>query len=260
MLLPRIIPTLLIDNSKLVKTKYFKPYKYIGDPINALKIFNELKADETIVLDIGATVNQEEPNYKLIAKLARESTSPLCYGGGIKTCNQALKILDLGVEKVSISSIAIDNPDIINLIANYAGSQSVVCAIDTKRNSTQFGTSYPVFTHNGNNLKHNSCINLAKTFQNSGAGEIIINSIDRDGEMLGYDIDLAIEICNNLTIPVTFLGGAGSSADIVFLLKNCGSIGAAAGSLFVFKGIYDAVLINYPSPIEKAEIFLNAYK
>ena len=259
MLRPRIIPCLLIHKKGLVKTKFFKSPKYIGDPINSVRIFNELKVDELMILDIDATVNRAEPNYELISMLAAECSSPLCYGGGIKNVDQALRILDLGVEKIAVSAAAVANPSILSSISSFIGQQSVVAVIDTRSISTLFGKEYKVFTHNGNTLHKEGCIELAKIFENSGAGEIVINSIDRDGEMLGYNIELAQEIRSVLKVPLTFLGGAGSLNDINELIQACGLVGAAAGSLFFFKGKYNSVLINYPSVNQKNELFQSIF-
>ncbi len=258
MLRPRIIPCLLIHKGGLVKTKAFKDPKYVGDPINAVKVFNEKEADELIVLDIDATVCRAEPNYKLIAKLAAECRMPLCYGGGISTAEQASRIIDLGVEKIAISNAAVKNPDILTAIANTIGWQSVVAVIDVRRKTMLFDKGYEVCTHNGKSIHNINPVMLAKTLQDAGAGEIVINSVDRDGGMKGYDITLARQLREALHVPMTVLGGAGSLDDIVLLIHTCGVVGAAVGSLFVFKGKYRAVLINYPTTVQKDEIFRTA--
>ena len=248
MLRPRIIPCLLVHQGGLVKTVNFKQPKYVGDPINAVKIFNEKEADELMVLDIDATVDKADPDFRMIANLAAECRMPLCYGGGIKTTEQARKIIGLGVEKIAISSIAVDSPEIVSKIANEIGSQSVVVVIDVLKKSGIFNKGYEVCTQNGR-VKHNiDPIEFALKMQKFGAGEIVINSIDNDGQMKGYDYDLAVKLKKVLKIPLTFLGGAGSLGDIEKLVSLCGIIGASAGSLFVFKGVYRAVLINYPNP------------
>ncbi len=243
MLRPRIIPCLLVHEKGLVKTVNFKNPKYVGDPINAVRIFNEKEADELMVIDIDATIQKREPDYKLIDKLASECRMPLCYGGGIKTVEQAQRIFSLGVEKISISSAAIENPNLITEIANRVGAQSTVVVLDVKRKI--FG-GYEVVTHNAKKTTSNSPIELAKLFQSKGAGEIIINSVDQDGQMKGYDLVLAQKIREVVTCPLTILGGAGSLEDIGKLIEKFAIIGASAGSLFVFKGVYKAVLINYP--------------
>lgn len=252
MLRPRITPCLLVHEGGLVKTVSFKNPKYVGDPINAVKIFNEKEADELIVLDIDATVNGAEPDYRLIAHLAAECRMPLCYGGGVRSAEQAKKIIGLGVEKVAISSAAIANPGLISQIANEIGRQSVVVVLDVKKRL--LGGGYDVLTHNGKNNSKKAMIDLAKHAELLGAGELVVNSIDNDGQMKGYDLDVAHQIRQAINIPITVLGGAGSLEDIGRLIHSCGIIGASAGSLFVFKGAYKAVLINYPNGVQRDEL------
>lgn len=252
MLRPRITPCLLVHNNGLVKTIGFKSPKYVGDPINAVKIFNEKESDELIVLDIDATVNNAEPNYALIAKLATECRMPLCYGGGVRTLEQAKRIISLGVEKVAISSAAIENPNLISQVAGEIGRQSVVVVLDVKKRLLSKGSD--VWTHNGKKNTKRSAIEVAVQVEELGAGEIVLNSIDNDGQMKGYDIPLAQLLRQAVKIPITVLGGAGSLKDIADLISACGVIGAAAGSLFVFKGSYRAVLINYPSITQRDEL------
>ncbi len=256
MLRPRIIPCLLVHNKGLVKTVNFSQPKYVGDPINAVKIFNEKEVDELVVLDIDATVNNIEPDYIMIQNLAVECRMPLCYGGGVKTAEQAKRIIKLGVEKVAISSAAVENPNIIPAIAEQIGSQSVVVVMDIKKNLKT--GKYEIWTHNA---KKNTCkdpVEFAKQLEQLGVGEITVNSIDQDGVMKGYDHNLITKIREVISVPITVLGGAGKFHDIELLIKKFGIIGAAAGSLFVFKGIYKAVLINYPSRQDKINIFNKA--
>lgn len=255
MLRPRIIPCLLIHNGGLVKTQGFKEPKYVGDPINAVKIFNEKEADELVVLDIDASVKGVEPNYGLIAKLAAECRMPLCYGGGITTASQAAKIIDLGVEKVSISAAAIQNPSLLTETAQAIGRQSVVAVLDVRKKTGLLSSGYEICTHNARKIHKGDPLSVARQLQEAGAGEIVLNSIDRDGHMNGYDLNLAEQMRKALSVPITVLGGAGSMDDIGALISRCGVVGAAAGSLFVFKGKYRAVLINYPSFAQKDEIF-----
>lgn len=251
MLRPRIIPCLLVHEGGLVKTVRFKDPKYVGDPINAVKIFNEKEADELIVLDIDASAHRREPNFRLIAQFAAECRMPLCYGGGIKTVEQAKRVIGLGVEKVAIGSAALENPPLISAIAQEIGSQSVVVVLDVKK---RLGREHEVRTHNGGKATGKSVLDAAREAQSLGAGEIVINSIDHDGEMKGYDLALARKVRAAIRLPMTVLGGAGSTADIAALIDACGIVGAAAGSFFVFKGTYRAVLISYPAPAQKAEI------
>ena len=251
MLRPRIIPCLLIQGGGLVKTTGFASPKYVGDPINAIKIFNEKEADEIIVLDIDATVQKRNPNERLIAQFAAECRMPLCYGGGIRTPEQAKRIISLGVEKVSLSAAAFETPDIISEIASAIGSQSVVVVLDVRR--TKSG-SFMVFTHNGTKKTGIDLTRAAREAEQRGAGEIVVNSVDRDGLMAGYDLEAARIVREATRIPVTLLGGAGSLNDINELVRICGIVGAAAGSLFVFKGAYRAVLINYPTVEQRNKI------
>ena len=256
MLRPRITPCLLVHKGGLVKTVGFKAPKYVGDPINAVKIFNEKEADELIVLDIDATVNNAEPDYRMIANLAAECRMPLCYGGGIKTPAQAKRIISLGVEKVAISSAAVENPELITQIADEIGRQSVVVVLDVKKQL--FSKGYDVFTKNARTNTKRSVFDLATEIEKLGVGELVINSIDLDGAMIGYDLDLAEKIRQAVSIPITILGGAGTLDDIEALIRSCGVIGAAAGSLFVFKGVYKAVLINYPTLAQRDELICRA--
>ena len=209
-----------------------------------------------MVLDIDATRENREPDYKMIENLARECRMPLCYGGGIKTAEQAQRIFNLGVEKIAISSIAIENQQIIKEITSQVGNQSVVIVLDVKKKL--FG-GYDIYTHNGKNKVKVDLIKFIKEIQDLGIGEIVLNSIDHDGEMKGYDFNL-IEMLKSLVhVPLTILGGAGTLDDIGQLIKKYGIIGASAGSLFVFKGKYRAVLISYPNEDEKNTLIKHNY-
>lgn len=257
MLYPRIIPCLLVHNKGLVKTVKFKEGKYVGDPINAVKIFNEKEVDELMVLDIDASKKGYEPDYKMIENLAVECRMPLCYGGGIKTAEQAEKIFSLGVEKIAISSAVIDNPSIVKELAQKVGTQSVVIVLDVKKK--MFG-GYEVVTHNATKKTCIDPVKLTKELEELGIGEIVINSVDNDGMMKGYDFNIINKIKAVATVPMTVLGGAGSIADIGEVIKKYGIIGVAAGSLFVFKGKYKAVLINYPKHDDKEKLIMKNYK
>ncbi|MBO9691810.1 AglZ/HisF2 family acetamidino modification protein [Chryseobacterium sp.] len=251
MLRPRIIPSLLIQDNGLVKTVNFKNPKYVGDPINAVRIFNEKEVDELAIFDIDATVKGLEPNYSLIERIANQSRMPLCYGGGVKTVEQAQKIFGLGIEKIALSSAVLQHPQLITQIAERVGSQSVIVVLDVKKKL--FG-GYEVYTHNGKKSTGINPFKFAEEAQKLGAGEIIINSIDQDGVMKGYDIGLIDKVREKISLPLTVLGGAGSLNDIKQVIDKHGIIGVAAGSLFVFKGVYKAVLINYPSFEEKEKL------
>lgn len=251
MLKPRITPCLLIRDKGLVKTKSFKPFKYVGDPINAIRIFNEKEADELIVLDIDATAKGLDPDFSAIKKMAAECRMPFCYGGGVKTVDQAERIIGLGVEKVAVSSGFITNPDLVANISSKIGSQSVVVILDVKKS---FLGKYEVYTHNGTVRTKKTPVELAELAVKSGAGEVVVNSIDLDGTMSGYDLTSAKSLRDAVNVPVSIMGGAGSLNDMESLFKVCGVVGAVAGSLFVFKGALQAVLINYPSNTEKSAL------
>lgn len=252
MLRPRIIPSLLLQDNGLVKTVNFKDPKYVGDPINAVRIFNEKAVDELAIFDIDATVKGLEPNYSLIERIANQSRMPICYGGGVKTVEQAQRIFGLGIEKIALSSAVLNNPKLITEIANRVGSQSVVVVLDVKKKL--FG-GYEAYTHNG---KKSTGINPFKFIEEAhklGAGEIVINSIDQDGVMKGYDMSLIEKARQMTSLPMTVLGGAGSLDDIKKVIEKHHIIGVSAGSLFVFKGVYKAVLINYPTKQEKEKLY-----
>ena len=255
MLRARIIPCLLIHKKGLVKTVNFKDPKYVGDPINAVKIFNEKEVDELIVLDIDATVENRLPNFELIKNLAHECRMPFCYGGGITNVDQAKKIIELGAEKVALSSSAINNPTLIKNIGYAIGVQSVVVVIDVRRKGVLFGGGYDIYIKNGKEKVKVKLKEFIDQLNEIGVGEIIINSIDNDGLMKGYDITLISMLRDWTNFPITAIGGAGSSEDIKGLINKFKIIGAAAGSLFVFKGKYKAVLINYPNREEKIRLY-----
>lgn len=228
----------------------------MGDPINAVRIFNEKEADELVVLDIDATVNGAVPDFTLIESLARECRMPLCYGGGITTLEQAKHIISLGVEKVALSAAAIASPDLVSAISQAVGRQSTVVVADVRKR--MFGGEYDVYTHNGRRKSGLSAIEFAAKMEALGAGEIVFNSIDRDGMMQGYDLPLARALRVAVNVPISFIGGAGSLDDVEALIREVGVIGATAGSLFVFKGRYRAVLINYPQPAAKEAMLVSA--
>jgi len=256
MLRPRIIPCLLVRNKGLVKTVRFADGKYVGDPVNAVRIFNEKEVDEIVVLDIDATVKGAEPDHVMIRNLAAECRMPLCYGGGIRSVAEAVAIIKTGVEKVALSAAAVERPSLVSEIAKFVGNQSVVAVLDVRRDPK---TGAPeLWTHNGTRNAHKDPVAFARQLEDLGVGEITVNAIDCDGVMQGYDMELAQSIRSAVTVPMTVLGGAGSLRDIEQLIRRFGIIGAAAGSLFVFKGVYRAVLINYPKRAEKTAICAGA--
>lgn len=243
MLRIRVIPVLLLIEDGLYKTIRFKDPRYIGDPINAVKIFNEKEVDELVLLDISSSEKGTSPNFDLIHTIATECFMPICYGGGINSLEDASKLFRLGVEKISINTAGINNPEFIRELSEKFGRSSIVVTMDIKKDI--FGNYY-VFTNRG---KKNTGIRVeewVKKVEELGAGEIIINDIDRDGTMSGYDIKLLKTVSQNSHIPVVACGGAGKLDDFRMAVKDGGVSAGAAGSLFVYLGPKRGVLINYP--------------
>lgn len=253
MLRSRITPCLLVHKKGLVKTVGFKDPKYVGDPINAVKIFNEKEVDELIVLDIDATAEGRGPDFDLIRNLAVECRMPFCYGGGVTSAEQAKKIINLGAEKVALSSAAINDFDVLKQIGDAVGIQSVVVVLDVKKKG--FLGGYELFTNNGKKSTGIKVKDFVQKLDKIGVGEIVINSIERDGKMEGYDMTLIDLVREATEVPITVLGGAGSLDDIKSVISKYKIIGVAAGSIFVFKGKYKAVLISYPTKQEKIELY-----
>lgn len=247
MLSKRVIPVLLLKNKGLVKTVQFKNPVYVGDPINAVRIFNEKEVDELVFLDITASVNNTKPNYELITDIATECFMPFGYGGGITNIEQIKKLFQSGVEKVILNSVVYNNPKLITEAATIFGSQSIVCSIDVKRNL--FG-KHELYSHAGSKKQKVDLLSHIKQLVDYGAGEIMINSIDRDGMMKGYDNELIKKITESINIPVVCCGGAGSMEHLKETADSTQVSGLAAGSLFVFHGKHKAVLINYPTQKE----------
>lgn len=254
MLRSRIIPCLLVHKKGLIKSTKFKDYKYVGDPINAVKIFNEKQVDELIVIDIDASKENRGPDFEMIKNLAIECRMPFCYGGGISTAEQAKKIVNLGAEKIAISSSALKNTALLKEIGQAIGVQSVVVVIDVKKKASLFGSSYEMYTINGTIKSERKLEDFLIEINDIGIGELVINSIDRDGTESGYDIQLIEQVRKVVDVPITVIGGASSHQNIRELIQKFKIIGAAAGSLFVFKGKYKAVLISYPNKEEKKNI------
>lgn len=241
------MPVLLLQNGGLVKTIRFREARYIGDPVNAVKIFNDKEADEIVVLDITATAQGRSPGLAKIKEIATEAFMPFAYGGGIRTTGEIKKILESGVEKAVINSAAVEVPDLISKAAALFGSQSIVVSIDVKKN--MFG-KHTVYTHCGKKNTGLDPLEFAAKMERAGAGELFLNSIDRDGTFSGYDEALLAKICGGTSIPVIACGGARNMDDFVSAVKNCGASAVAAGSIFVYQGRQRAVLISFPSPAE----------
>lgn len=241
-LFQRVIPCLLLQDRGLVKTRRFSRPKYVGDPINAIRIFNDKLVDELILLDIVASRTGADPDFELIARVAGECFMPLCYGGGIRTLDQARRIVACGVEKLSLNSAAIDDPDLVRALSRELGASSVVAAIDVKRD---WRGRQRVYHPGRRRLTGLDPVEHCKAMVDAGAGEIFLNSVDRDGQFCGYDTALIEKVAAAVTVPVIACGGAADPADFRTALQ-CGASAAAAGSIFVFYGPHRAVLINYP--------------
>jgi len=239
----RVIPCLLLKNRGLVKTVKFKDPIYLGDPINIVKIFNEKEVDEIVLLDITATSEQRGPNLKVLSEIASEAFMPMGYGGGIRTLDDAAALFNLGFEKIVINSCAVENPHFVEVASSRFGSQSVVVSIDVKK--SLFG-KYEVYTHAGSRRTRFEPADFARRVQSMGAGELILNSIDQDGTMSGYDLDLITRVASCVKIPVVACGGAGKLTDFADAVNQGGASAVAAGSMFVFQGKHRAVLITYP--------------
>lgn len=242
----RIIPCLLLSGQGLVKTINFKNRRYLGDPINAVHIYNDSEVDELIFLDINATKEQREPDYEYLSKIAQQCFMPLCYGGGVKSISEIRRLFEIGFEKIAINSSLHYNPEILMEASDTFGSQSIVGAMDVK--TVKHGKK-SVYVCNGKLNTKTDPIEYAKKLEQLGAGELFVNSIDNDGMMAGYDLDMIEKISQTVNIPVIACGGAGSLQDCRKAV-DAGASAVAAGSLFVYWGRKRAVLINYPDKEE----------
>jgi len=243
----RVIPCLLLRDHGLYKTVKFKDAKYVGDPINAVKIFNDKEVDELILLDIGATPNKREPNFELIGDIAGECFMPLTYGGGVNSLDQIRKLHRLGVEKISLNTAAFKDRQLVKETCHVFGSSSIVAAIDTRK--TLFGR-HEVWIEGGTVNTKEDPVRYAEELNRLGVGEILVNSIDRDGTGSGYDIDLLKKISAAVDVSIIACGGAGSLKDMQALVQQAQIPAVAAGSMFVFHGKHRAVLISYPTQKE----------
>lgn len=237
----RVIPTLLLDNDGLYKTTKFKNPKYVGDPINAVRIFNNKEVDELILLDYTATTEDRIPNFDNIKEIVSEAFMPVGYGGGINSLEHIEKLFKIGIEKVIINSLAYSNESVLTEAIKIFGSQSIVVSVDYK--TDLFGNSI-IYTKGGKEKQRISILASCKHFQEMGVGEIMINSIDREGAMNGYDISTINKISQELIIPVIASGGAGNISHLADGVK-AGASAVAAGSMFIFQGIHKAVLLSY---------------
>ena len=253
MLKNRVVPSLLLKNGGLVKTTKFDVPKYIGDPINAIRIFNTKEVDELMVLDIDASKLKKEPNYALIEQFAGECFMPLCYGGGIRNVEQASRIFKLGVEKVCLQTAVLDNINLIRELADRFGSQSVVVSVDVKKDWLNRPKLYQSSTSQNSNM---NWLTFVKQAVNAGAGEILLNAVDRDGTLQGPDLSLIQQASSEISAPLIALGGIGSLKDIKDAVA-AGASAVAAGAFFVFHGPHRAVLITYPEYQELVKLFNN---
>lgn len=242
---PRIIPSLLINDKNLVKTIQFKNPTYLGDPINAVKIYNEKKVDELCVLDI--TAHKNEIDFDFLHDIATEAFMPLSYGGGINSLDEAKKLYRLGFEKLILNTAVVENPELVKKLVQYAGAQSIVASIDVKKEL--FGKENCYILCGKKKIKIRA-EEMAKMVERLGVGEIFLNSINRDGKMQGYDLELVKRVTAAVNIPVVACGGAGDIDDLRKVIYEGGAHAAAAGSIFVYYGVKKAVLINYPTEQE----------
>jgi imidazole glycerol-phosphate synthase subunit HisF len=249
---PRVMPCLLLRGSGLVKTVKFKDPTYLGDPRNAVKIFNEKEVDELILLDITATPEQRQPRFDLVQEIVSEAFMPVAYGGGIRTIEDARRMLQLGVEKIVVCTRAIEDPAFVTAAADLFGSQSVVVCLDVRR--TLLGR-YEAYTHGGRTRTRRDPVSLAEEMAGRGAGEIVVNSIDRDGTMAGYDVALVRSVSSAVNVPVIACGGAGSVEHLAEAVRLGGASAVAAGSMFVFQGRHRAVLISFPAQADLRTAF-----
>jgi cyclase len=253
MWIPRVIPCLLLHKGGLYKTVEFKNPRYVGDPINAVRILNEKEVDELLLVDIDATVEGREPRYDQVEDIVGEAFMPVAYGGGVKSVAQMHRLFALGVEKVFTSAAALAAPSLVSDAASRFGSQSIGVTLDLKRGRA--GAEPVVVTHNSRKKANLAPIEAARLMEEHGAGELLVNSVDRDGTMSGYDLGAIRQITQAVSIPVVALGGAGSLDDLSRAAREGGASAAAAGSLFVFTGVHRAVLITYPAQTEIERLF-----
>lgn len=242
----RVIPCLLVRGHGLVKTRKFKDPVYVGDPINAVRIFSEKEVDELVVLDIDASREGREPNYELISEIAGECFMPVAYGGGIRTLEQVRRLIRSGVEKVVINSAACESTQVIADAAKVFGSQAVVAAVDVRK--AMLG-GYKVVARSATLETRLKLDEHVQRLVDAGAGEILLNSVDRDGTMAGYDLDLIHSVTRRVNVPVVACGGAGTVEHLRQAVRDAGASAVAAGSMFVFHGKHRAVLINYPTDL-----------
>ncbi len=252
MLTSRIIPVLLIDKGELYKTLNFRNPKYVGDPLNTVRILNEKEVDELIILDISSTKNNSSIDWELISHIAKECRMPLCYGGGVNSLEKVERLISIGVEKVAIGYSSFSEPELIKEAVKSVGRQSIVGIMDVRKFG--FLGKYEVVVLNGTKRTRMNPLEYSKYLLDLGVGEILLQNVDLDGSMKGFDEDLIEKVYNNINVPLTILGGAGSLIDLKSLICKFKVLGVAAGSIFVFKGKHKAVLVTYPNNEQKREL------
>lgn len=255
MIQTRVIPCLLLRGSGLVKTVRFKEPRYLGDPINIVRLFNDKEVDELVLLDISATSESRGPRMDLLLAMCTECFMPLCYGGGVRTLDDMHALFSMGVEKVSLNTRAFEDPALVTAAAERFGSQSVIVSIDVRRGLLR---RQQVVVRAGRQKTGRDPVEYAVEMERRGAGEILLNSVDRDGTMQGYDLDLIRRVTSAVSIPVVACGGAANVEDLGRAVRQGGAAAAAAGSLFVYQGPHRAVLVTYPEPRVLEALFADA--
>ena len=252
MLRTRVMPCLLLQGKGLVKTVKFKNERYVGDPINAVRIFNQKEVDELVLLDINCTSDSSSINYSLLEQITSECFMPVCYGGGVKTLDDFRRLFSMGIEKVSVSSLLFDNPEVVTKAVAIYGSQSIIATLDIKLST--FRKKYQVCTHSSKKIRKYTPVEAAKYACSLGIGEIIVNTVHRDGTWLGFDQDLIKQVCESVNVPVIAAGGAGTLDDIKNVVVNANASAVALGSMSVFQAKDMGVLIKFPKHTELTKI------
>jgi cyclase len=251
MTLPRLIPVLLLQSGGLCKTINFSNARYVGDPINAVRIFNTKGVDELVLLDIEASVHKREPDYEFIREIVSEAFIPLSYGGGVTSVSGCERLFRIGIEKVVLNSAVTESMELVSAAADRFGRQSIIVGLDVRKTASG---RYERMSHSASRATGLDVVTAAKRAEEAGAGELFLNNADRDGTMEGYDLELVRSVAASVSIPVVACGGAGKIEDMCGVIRSGGAHAAAAGSLFVFHGKHRAVLISYPSELRLARL------
>lgn len=254
MLRTRVMPCLLLKGRGLVKTKQFKRQQYIGDPINAVRIFNQKEVDELVLFDIGSTAEDTGINFELIEQITSECFMPLCYGGGVRKLEDFRQLFSLGVEKVSISSLIFEDPEVVRQAVAIYGSQSIICTLDVKK--SKFRKRHMVVVNSGQKKTGYGPVEAAKLACELGVGELVVNSVDRDGTWEGFDLELIKQVSAAVDVPVVAVGGAGKLSDIRTAVKEADASAVCMGSMAVFQAKDMGVLIKFPS-IKDLDVILS---